>query len=77
MEFAPLAYETVFQNMQDPVIVIDEQRRIIGSTMHTRAHFAALVDVARRGAVRPPVAATFPLERIHEASSEFLAQQQA
>jgi PAS domain-containing protein len=30
VEFTPLAYETVFQNMQDPVIVIDEQRRIIG-----------------------------------------------
>ncbi len=30
VEFAPLAYETVFQNMQDPVVVIDEQRRIIG-----------------------------------------------
>jgi len=30
VEFAPLAYETVFQNMQDPVIVIDERDRIIG-----------------------------------------------
>lgn len=30
VEFTPLAYETVFQNMQDPVIVIDEQQRIIG-----------------------------------------------
>ena len=29
-EFAPLAYETVFQNMQDPVVVVDDQRRIIG-----------------------------------------------
>lgn len=30
VEFTPLAYETVFQTMQDPVIVIDDQRRIIG-----------------------------------------------
>jgi len=29
-EFTPLAYEAVFQNMQDPVIVIDEQCRVIG-----------------------------------------------
>lgn len=29
-QFSPLAYETVFQNMQDPVVVVDEQRRIIG-----------------------------------------------
>jgi len=30
IEFTPLAYETVFQNMQDPVVVIDDQKRIIG-----------------------------------------------
>jgi diguanylate cyclase (GGDEF)-like protein len=29
-EFSPLAYETVFQNMQDPVVVVDEKQRIIG-----------------------------------------------
>ena len=28
--FSPIAYETVFQNMQDPVIVVDDQERIIG-----------------------------------------------
>ena len=27
IEFTPLAYETVFQNMQDPVIVIDDEER--------------------------------------------------
>jgi len=27
--FTPLAYETVFQNMQDPVIVVDDEDRII------------------------------------------------
>ncbi len=30
IEFTPLAYETVFQNMQDPVVVIDDECRIIG-----------------------------------------------
>lgn len=30
IEFSPVAYETVFQNMQDPVIVLDDQERIIG-----------------------------------------------
>jgi len=30
IEFTPLAYETVFQNMQDPVVVVDDQGRIIG-----------------------------------------------
>ena len=30
IEYTPLAYETVFQNMQDPVIVIDDDERIIG-----------------------------------------------
>ncbi len=29
-EFTPLAYETVFQNMQDPVVVIDNRCRVIG-----------------------------------------------
>jgi NADPH:quinone reductase-like Zn-dependent oxidoreductase len=49
------------------------QRRIIGSTMHTREHFARLVDVARQGSVRPPVAQVFPLERIHEAQQAMRA----
>lgn len=30
IEIAPLAYETVFQHMQDPVVVLDEQGRIAG-----------------------------------------------
>jgi NADPH:quinone reductase-like Zn-dependent oxidoreductase len=40
---------------------------LIGSTMHTMAQFEMLVDAARRGAVRPVVAATYPLARIHDA----------
>lgn len=64
-----------------PVVSIDlrqvyiDQRRIVGSTMHTREHFAELVDLARRGAVHPIVAAEFPLEQIHTAQRAFLARE--
>ena len=30
VEFTPLAYQTVFENMQDPVVVIDNDYRVIG-----------------------------------------------
>ncbi len=43
-----------------------EQRRIIGSTMHTPAQFDRLVDLARRGSLRPVIAARLPLDEIHE-----------
>ena len=58
-----------------PVVTLDlrrlylGQRRIIGSTMHTRKHFEWLAALARVGAVRPPVAAVFPLEQIHDAQT--------
>ncbi len=42
-------------------------RRLVGSTMHTPEHFAALTELARSGAVSPRVAATYPLEEIHAA----------
>ncbi|MEW2546305.1 zinc-binding dehydrogenase [Streptomyces sp. NPDC047002] len=44
--------------------------RLIGSSMHTPAHFALLMDLARSGGVRPVVAAAFPLERAAEAQEE-------
>ncbi len=56
-----------------PVVTLDlrplylQQRQIIGSTMHTRRDFGALVERARRGEVSPPVAARFGLEQIHAA----------
>ena len=51
VEFAPLAYETVFQNMQDPVVVIDEQRRIIGLN-----HCAeTMLAVSEHEALRTPL----------------------
>jgi NADPH:quinone reductase-like Zn-dependent oxidoreductase len=45
---------------------------LIGSSMHTREHFASLVDDARRGTVRPVVAGRHALEDIHEAQRQFL-----
>ena len=47
-------------------------RTLIGSTMHTAAHFAKLVEHAREGRLRPRVAARHPLTAIHEAQAQFL-----
>ena len=44
IEFTPLAYETVFQNMQDPVVVIDQQQCVIG--MNRTAESMLNVDEA-------------------------------
>ena len=46
---------------------------LVGSTMHTPRIFDRLVDIARSGAVRPTVAATFALEDMAEAQRQ-LAQ---
>ena len=60
-----------------PLVQLDLRRlylrslRMIGSSMHTRADFAALVEPARAGTVRPPIAARFPLREIHAAQEEF------
>lgn len=44
---------------------------LIGSSMHTRAHFRRLVDEALAGSVAPQVAHTFDLDRIHTAQETF------
>lgn len=60
-----------------PVVPFDLRRlylhniSMIGSSMHTRAHFAELVSLARSGAVRPRIAATYPLRELHAAQEEF------
>lgn len=51
IEFTPLAYETVFQTMQDPVVVIDEQGRVIGLN-HTAEKMLA---VSEAEALRTPL----------------------
>lgn len=60
-----------------PVVQLDlrriylRHRRLIGTTMHNRRVFAGVVELARRGAVSPVVAETYPLDRIHEAQARF------
>ena len=55
VEFRPLAYEAVFQNMQDPVVVIDEQRRVIGLNRGAEN----LLSIAECAALREPLEALF------------------
>lgn len=55
IESTPLAYETVFQTMQDPVVVIDEERRIIGLN-HTAEN---MLSVNEAQALRTPLKALF------------------
>jgi NADPH:quinone reductase-like Zn-dependent oxidoreductase len=63
-----------------PVIEFDLRRlylhnvQLIGSSMHTRVHFRRLVELARRGDVRPQVSGTFALTEIAEAHREFSAR---
>ncbi len=45
---------------------------LIGSAMHTREHFDALLRTARDGAVRPAIAARYPLEELTTAQEQFL-----
>lgn len=52
VEFKPLAYETVFQTMQDPVVVVDHEQRIIGMNRGAEE----LLDVREREALRAPLA---------------------
>lgn len=51
IEFTPLAYETVFQTMQDPVVVIDENNRVIGLN-HTAEK---MLSVSEAEALRTPL----------------------
>lgn len=44
--------------------------QVIGSAMHTPAHFRLLMDLARRAEVQPVIAATFPLEQAARAQEE-------
>lgn len=44
--------------------------QVIGSSMHTPAHFEQLVDTARRGAVDPLVAAEYPLDQAARAQDD-------
>ena len=53
--FAPLAYETVFQTMQDPVVVVDDQNRIIGLNQGAEK----LLDITETAALLEPLNLVF------------------
>lgn len=63
-----------------PMVTLDlrvlylHQRKLIGSSMHTPAHFRRVVAIARRGAISPQVASVYPLTSIHEAQRDFAAK---
>ena len=51
IEFTPMPYETVFQNMLDPVVVIDDQCRVVGLN-HTAE---SMLSVEESDALREPL----------------------
>ncbi len=55
IEFTPLAYETVFQNMLDPVVVIDENCRVIGLNQTAES----MLSVDEADALREPLEKLF------------------
>jgi NADPH:quinone reductase-like Zn-dependent oxidoreductase len=61
-----------------PIVSFDLRRlylhniRLIGSSMHTREHFAKLVGVARTGSIRPRIAGRHSLANIHQAQEQFV-----
>lgn len=46
--------------------------RLIGSSMHTREHFAKLVALAQAGSILPRIAGRHALADIHRAQQQFL-----
>lgn len=64
-----------------PIIDFDLRRlylhniSLIGSSMHTRDHFATLVDAARSGTVQPVIAGRYPLHLLDEAQQQFVQGQ--
>ncbi|MGI9203456.1 MAG: diguanylate cyclase domain-containing protein [Woeseiaceae bacterium] len=70
--FTPLAYETVFQNMQDPVIVVDDEERIISLN-----HGAELLlKKAEADVLRQPLDSVFGADasEVHDAIDTGLPQ---
>ncbi|MBT8077404.1 MAG: diguanylate cyclase [Gammaproteobacteria bacterium] len=65
IEFSPLPYEVVFQNMQDPVIVVDEQQRVIGLNRGAEL----LLDIKEKEALRASLDSLFgaDVQEVHQA----------
>lgn len=55
VEFTPLAYEAVFQNMQDPVVVVDERCRVIGLNRGAEG----MLNTVESSALRQPLEELF------------------
>ncbi|MDH3362620.1 MAG: diguanylate cyclase [Gammaproteobacteria bacterium] len=55
VEFTPLAYEAVFQHMQDPVVVLDDKCRVIGLNRGAEN----LLSIAESAALREPLELLF------------------
>ena len=72
IEFNPVAYETVFQNMQDPVIVVDDQERVIGLNRGAEV----LLNVSENEALRSPIDGIFgeDVPEVHAALDTGLPQ---
>lgn len=72
IEFSPIAYETVFQNMQDPVILVDDEERIIGLNHGAEA----LLNMNESDALRASLESVFGGEaaEVHAAISTGLPQ---
>jgi len=64
-EFSPLSYETVFQNMQDPVVIVDDKERIIGLNRGAEL----MLNVSESEALRESLESVFGKEvpEIHKA----------
>lgn len=60
-----------------PVVSFDLRRlylhniALVGSSMHTREHFAKLVETARAGSISPRIAGRHSLTAIHDAQQQF------
>ncbi len=65
IEFSPLAYETVFRNMRDPVVVVDDNERIIALNRGAEL----MLNVSESGALRESLDSVFGAEipEIHKA----------
>jgi len=60
IEFSPLPYETVFQNMQDAVIVVDNQRRIISLNHGAETMLSVTESDALRKSLQTVLGSRFP-----------------
>jgi NADPH:quinone reductase-like Zn-dependent oxidoreductase len=77
---APLGRYVVAGAIAGPIVETDlrtiylRQLTVVGSSFGTHADFAAVVDLANRGALRPLVAGRYPLAELGRAQADFVAK---